>query len=368
MKKKTKWLNDSSFITPISPACKMCADGSKMVVLITGLCPAKCFYCPLSIEKIGKDRIYADEWQLSNEKDTDKLIKESKLIEATGAGITGGDPLFVWERTKKYITLLKTNFGKNFHIHLYTSGIKNGEHIEELVSAGLDEIRFHPAPKNWNDMDKSPIAETIKNSIETGCDVAIEIPVIPDMENEIFSLIKWANNIGIKWINLNELEFSETNAEELKKKGYTVKDDISSAVKGSQETALKVLNLVSKNNFKTGVHYCSSSFKDGIQLRNRIKRRAKNIAKKYETITDDGTLIKGIICAKSSPNVLYQSIKKEFDIEEDLISLDKDRVEIALWILEEISPILIKRGIECFMIEEYPTADRLEVERTPLPL
>lgn len=369
MKKVFQWLNESSYTEPLSPGCKMCAEGSKMVVLITGLCPANCFYCPLSLEKTGKDRIFADEWELDDEEDVEKLLKEAELIEATGAGITGGDPLVVWGRTKKYIELLKNHFGSKFHIHLYTSGTKNGGHIEELVSSGLDEIRFHPLPKHWSDMGESPIVDTIKNAVKTNCDVAIEIPVIPDMENEIFSLIKWAENIGINWINLNELEYSETNSEKLNKKGYTVKDDISAAVKGSQDTAAKVLEMVAENDFKTGVHYCSSSFKDGIQLRNRIKRRANNIAKDYETITDDGTLIKAVIYTKDMPlEELYTLLKKEFKIKDRYIFLDRNRIEIALWILEEIAPALIKRGFECFMIEEYPTADRLEVERTPLPL
>jgi len=217
-------------------------------------------------------------------------------------------------------------------------------------------------------MDESPITDTITNAVKTNCDVAIEIPVIPDMENEIFSLIKWAENIGINWINLNELEYSETNAEELNKKDYTVKDEISAAVKGSQGTAIKVLEMVSQNDFKIGVHYCSSSFKDGIQLRNRIKRRAKNVAKDYEIISEDGTLIKGVIYTKSSLKDLFHFIKNEFNVDGNLIFLDKNRIEIALWILEEIAPILIKCGVDCFMVEEYPTADKLEVERTPLPL
>jgi len=367
MNKKINWLNESFYSEPLSPACRMCADGSKMVVLITGLCPADCYYCPLSLEKIGKDRIFADEWELSNEEDVEKLLKEARYIKATGAGITGGDPLIVWQRAKNYIKFLKKNFGQKFHVHLYTSGIKNTEHIEELIDAGLDEIRFHPMPKNWIDMEKSPISDIIKKIVKIGCDVAIEIPAIPDMENETFSMIKWADNIGIKWINLNELEYSETNADKLNKKGYTVKDDLSSAVKGSQETAIKIFKMCSKHNFKAGVHYCSSSFKDGIQLRNRIKRRAKNVAKDFEIITDEGTLIKGILYAKTSLYELYKSIKKEFCIGDNLIFLDKNRIEIAPWILEEIAPKLAKRGIECFIVEEYPTADRLEVERIPFP-
>lgn len=367
----TPWLKESQYIAPLSPACKMCARGTKMVLLITGLCAAKCFYCPLSKRKSGKDRIFVNEWELENEDDTDKLIKESEYIEATGAGITGGDPLLVWERTKKYITLLKDTFGSDFHIHLYTSGNKNYEQINELVSAGLDEIRFHPLPRFWNNMIVSPTYKSIKNALETNVDIAIEIPAIPGMEKEIFSLVSWADDVGIKWINLNELEFSETNADELIKKGFTVKDDISAAVQGSQESAYWIILRTLGEDFEIGVHYCSSSFKDGIQLRNRIKRRAENIAKDFEVITDEGTLLKGIIYSqKGSLKNLYNFLKQEYKIKDKKIyfNKEKNRIEIPIWILEKIATNLKKQGFECYLVEEYPTADALEVEKIPLPL
>jgi hypothetical protein len=226
MKTVKNWFEESVFTRPISPGCKMCAQGSKLVVLVTGLCPASCFYCPLSFRKSGKDRIFADEWELENEKDTDKLFMEAEYIGAEGAGITGGDPLIVWERTAKFIKLLKEEFGDSFHIHLYTSGIKNGDHIEDLVSAGLDEIRFHPIPNLWNKMEKNPIANYIKDAVKTGIDVAIEIPSIPDMDNEMIELIYWANSNCLNWVNLNELEFSEKNAENLIIRKFDVKDEI----------------------------------------------------------------------------------------------------------------------------------------------
>jgi len=47
---------------------------------------------------------------------------------------------------------------------------------------------------------------------------------------------------------------------------------------------------------------------------------------------------------------------------------DRNRLEIALWVLEKIATGLKRQGYDCYMIEEYPTADRLEVERSPLPL
>ena len=60
----------------------------------------------------------------------------------------------------------------------------------------------------------------------------------------------------------------------------------------------------------------------------------------------------------------------EFKIPDEFIFLnkEKDRIEIGLWILEKIAYQLKNRGLLCYMVEEYPTADALEVERIPLPL
>ena len=59
-----------------------------------------------------------------------------------------------------------------------------------------------------------------------------------------------------------------------------------------------------------------------------------------------------------------------YDIDADyiVINKEKNRIELGLWILEKIAADLKKQGFECYMVEEYPTADTLEVERIPLPL
>jgi len=368
MKKVKTWLNESFYTNPLSPACKMCAEGSKLVLLVTGLCNAKCFYCPLSRKKFGNDVIYADEWKLDNEEDTDKIFKEAKYINAKGAGITGGDPLVVWKRTVKYIKILKENFGKKFHIHLYTSGVINTKYIPDIVSAGLDEIRFHPNPSNWNNMDKGPCRNVIINTVNLGLDTAIEIPSLPDKKDDIISLIKWADSVGVRWINLNELEFSETNAEKIIKKGYTVKDDVSAAVKNSQQTAI---DIISNLDLGIGLHYCSSSFKDGTQLRNRIKRRAESIANEFDIITEEGTILKGIITSKDKKlEEIKKILIKDYKVDNKHIIVDKqrNRVQINLKIIEKISEDLKKRNIESFLVEEYPTADGLQVEKIPFPL
>jgi hypothetical protein len=371
MKKIIPWLNDSVYTAPLSPACSMCAQGSKMVILATGRCPANCFYCPLSLKKKGNDRIFADEWELDNKNDTKKLVQEAEYIDATGAGITGGDPLIVWKRVKKYILFLKEMFGSTFHIHLYTSALKNGDKILDLISAGLDEIRFHPLPSFWHQMNNNPITTWIQKAKATGIDVALEIPVLPDKEEAIFSLLRWAEEHELQWVNLNELEYSESNFEYLDNMKYCIKNDISAAVKGSQETARHIISRVYTENLTLGVHYCSVSFKDGIQLKNRIKRRAFNIAKEYEVITEEGTLLKGAIYMSETPLIhLYSVLKNEYNVSENLLFIDteKNRIEIGLWILEKIAQQLSTNGYMCYLVEEYPTTDRLEVERIPLPL
>jgi pyruvate formate-lyase activating enzyme-like uncharacterized protein len=371
MKKITPWLHDSTYIAPLSPACRMCAKGEKMVVLVTGLCSTKCFYCPLSFKKGGTDRIFADEWELDNERDTEKLVREAEYIDAAGAGITGGDPLVVWQRVKTYITLLKRTFGESFHIHLYTSALKNADHLHDLVTAGLDEIRFHPFPHTWSNMDASPIKKTIGQMTDSSADVAIEIPVLPKKDKEIFSLISWADQQGLQWVNLNELEFSERNCDDFLSRGYHVKNSISAAVKGSQETAGKIIKMIQKENLTIGVHYCSVSFKDGVQLKNRIMRRAKHIATPYDVITKEGTLIKGVIYPSDRTlESLLSLLQRTNKIPSRLLHLDyeKERIEIAAWMLEKIGSQLTKQGYRCYIIEEYPTADRLEVERTPIPV
>ena len=370
MAKSYHWLHQSRYLPPLSDACRMCANGSKMVILITGLCPAQCYYCPLSKAKQNKDIIFADEWQLSDEGDIDVLITEAKLINATGAGITGGDPLIVAQRTIAYISLLKKSFGEDFHIHLYTAGLKNTDSIEDMVNVGLDEIRFHPEPKQWKNMNLSPLGSVIKNTTKLPVKTAIEIPVIPGKHDDIINLINWADQQQVDYINMNELEFSEQNETALYKKGFDIKNDLSAAVKESQETAYFVLNHFEKHTVTIGIHYCSSSFKDGVQLSNRVKRRAQNIATSRDIITDEGTILKGIIEPsqnKTLPDIeIFLKSKLELSKKEFWTNKNKQRIEIHPDLLKQNATTLIKYGSKCYIIEEYPTADHLEVERTPI--
>jgi uncharacterized protein len=351
---KIRRMQAGSFYSGELPVgCIQCKKGAKMVLLVTGRCRRSCYYCPLSERKKGKDVIFANERPVAADAD---IVDEARSIAAEGSGITGGDPLDVMERTLHYIGLLRKEFGAGHHLHLYTCTIDRKK-FQALAEAGLDELRIHPPVDTWGRLGDEGIEEAVKG---LGIPVGFEVPAIPGKEAELESLIDFADQIGLDFVNLNELEFSPTNAEALNERGFEVSDDVSSAVKGSAAMARRLL----KKERRVTVHFCSSSFKDVVQLRNRIKRRARRVASKRDLVTDEGLLIKGII-ENVDPLQLAERLRTEFGVPPAMMFPDPDRrrLEVAPWILEELCPEL---GLECYIIEVYPTADALEVERRPL--
>ncbi len=327
-----------------------------MVLFVTGVCSFHCFYCPVSDEKMYKDVVFADEKRVTKDED---VLEEAHAIRATGAGITGGDPLDAVDRTCRYIRLLKAEFGPGFHTHLYTMST-DAEKIRQLAEAGLDEIRFHVPPGLWARAATSAYVPASRLARSLGMTVGIEIPLIPEREADLVRLLEWAEAERLAFVNLNEMEFSEANFPRMKVHGYEMKHELSYGVKGADPVALRILG----RRWATTVHYCTSGYKDGWQLRSRIKRRAENVARRWEVVTEDGTLVKGIV-EGSDLQRLMKDLERSHRVPGDLMGFDgaRKRLEIAPWILEEIAPTLHRPA---FLVEEYPTADGLEVERTRL--
>ena len=279
---KTKYYSWKS--GKLADGCKFCVRGRKLVLFVTGICSKNCWYCPLSEQKKNKDVVFANEWKTSNPKE---IIKEAELCSALGAGITGGDPLLRIERTVKYIRLLKRHFGKKFHIHLYAP-LNNitKQKLKKLYNAGLDEIRVHPdfhSRKNW---------EQIKTIREFDWVVGMEIPAIPGLRTETKQMIGYFSEY-ISFLNINELEQSDTNLAGMQKRGLKTKGVIDYGIKGSHELAMDLLNYA-KDKVKN-VHYCTTKLKDAVQLATRIKIRAKNYAQPFDKVTKEGLLVRGVI-------------------------------------------------------------------------
>ncbi len=363
----------------MAKGCLQCVKGRKLVLFITGLCPQKCFYCPVSEQKFSKDIVFANEWQISDIDNPLELFYEAQITSAKGAGITGGDPLAKVERCCKYIKLLKKKFGKSFHIHLYTPlMLVTEENLRKLHSAGLDEIRFHP------NLDDNSLWHKLVMAKKFDWDIGIEIPAIPRYEEKTKKLIKYA--LGkVNFINLNELELSDTKIPHynLSSLGYKQKDSISYGVKGSKQMAIKMLRYAMS--LGLDAYFCTAKLKDSVQVGERIKLRAHHTALPYDIITNEGLLIRGCIYLQELfPSENYREKLKSADkktmikklvnakeifsrklgINKNLIFLDdkKFRLIISPMLLEEKSESIKNLGYIPAIVEEYPTADAMEID------
>lgn len=328
--------------------------GAKLVLFITGLCQKRCFYCPISEKRGGKDKSWANELLVKSPGD---IIEEAGRMRALGAGVTGGDPAVRLKRTIDYIGLLKEHFDP-FHVHLYTAHPLDKRELKRLKGAGLDELRFH--------LLDSAIWDSVDEAVSLGIETGVEIPAIPGEEEKIIEIARRLKEAGGSFLNLNELEFSETNTQAFKKRGYELKFELSYAVAGSEETAKNAQKALVDLDLL--VHYCSSGFKDGVQLKERLKRTAKNIKRDFEEVSTEGLLLKGVIVPRSSKTdlgIFRKELIEAFEIPENLIAVDtlKKRIETTQEIAQALSRNI---ALKCFLVEEYPTGDRLETDVIPL--
>lgn len=367
---KTSW---GSFYTgTLSRGCQQCIAGEKLVVLVTTECSSNCFYCPLSIERKSSPYSYVNERPILNLSD---LQKEASLMDAQGAGMTGGDPVESHSilRTLEYTRFLRKTFSDDFHIHLYTRGKElSGEILTKLV-ANIDELRFHV-------MNLKTDFTQVELALQFDIDVGIEVPIIPtkgiDYYRELitrFSLILPKSD-QFYFINLNELEVAETNYRNLLAHNLKVNSENESAIKGSSELGKNIVEWAA-NNSEIPVHFCPLTTKDSIQLPNRLFRIANKVQLPSDVVIsegpDKGLLLRGIIKSPSKDlDLIRHILVTKIQIPEDLLHIDQERDQILTnaALLDEMKERIRKifPDIVLGIIEEYPTYDRLQTTFFPL--
>ncbi|MEM4823823.1 MAG: radical SAM protein [Zestosphaera sp.] len=266
------------WIGKLPEGCNLCIKGLKSVFFVTGACNEKCFYCPISNSRRGKTNAYLNEVLVSGKND---IVLEVLASGSRGVGITGGDPLLAIDYVIEVIRTLKKVLGKSFHIHMYTTGGNlKAEHLDRLSDAGLDELRIHvTGPYSW-----SALKLALDHSFNTG----IENPAIPD-SSKLRDLVREGYRLGVQFINLNEMEVSESNYAGILSKGFKINPD-GLTVSGSREAALQVMNWVLEEGTTLNIHYCPARFKDKYQYRRRLIKRFKRTRLPYEIISREGTV------------------------------------------------------------------------------
>jgi len=146
----------------------------------------------------------------------------------------------------------------------------------------VDEIRLHPPHECWNTILDTDYLRSAKRAKEMGFDIGIEVPALPGLELLIPALPY------LDFLNINELEWGETNAYAMRERGFELTDELHNAIEGAKGWAEELCR-------HDKVHWCSSAFKDSVQLRERLKRIAENTARPFDEITPDGTIVYGVL-------------------------------------------------------------------------
>lgn len=315
-----------------------------MVLFVTGRCDRSCWYCPLSSERKGKDAVFANEHRIES---PGQMIREAEAMSALGTGVTGGEPLLCIDRVIKYCHALKEHFGKAHHIHLYTAKAPSEKNL--LALKGLvDEIRLHPPRECWEDILATDYIHAARRAKELGFDIGIEVPALPGLKYLIPALPY------LDFLNINELEWGETNADAMRMRGFELADGVHNAVEGAREWADELCK-------SEKVHWCSSSFKDSVQLRERLKRIAQNTARPFDEVTDDGTVVYGVLEPDAGAMATCTDHCRK-ELGDDYYAACGDHIEVAWWELQELGQHLAGKK---YVIERYPNGGII-VEVTPL--
>ena len=165
--------------------------------------------------------MFANERRCSN---FDEVIEEGRAMKATGTGITGGDPMLDFDKTVEAVKALKAAFGSEHHIHCYTSIPIKPEQATELGEAGLDELRFHLL-----DLSIERYLESVTAADKAGICVGIELPAEPDKEEKLLALLEELNDSPVQFLNLNELEITVGNQENMDVRGFNLAGGITAA-------------------------------------------------------------------------------------------------------------------------------------------
>lgn len=327
----------------LSRGCILCHQGAKLVLFVTGRCHRTCWYCPLSSERKGTDTVYA------NDRPVDipgQIIEEAENMSALGTGVTGGEPLLCLDKVTAYCRLLKDHFGPEHQIHLYTAKAPTDGDLAAMQGL-VDEIRLHPPQECWDKIAETEYIVSAQHAKAMGFDIGIEVPALPGLEHLAAALPY------LDFLNINELEWGDTNAYAMRERGYELADDLHNAIEGARGWAEELCR-------HEKVHWCSSAFKDSVQLRERLKRIAGNTARPFDEITDDGTIVYGVVELNGTPGVQIAALKQ--GLEPESYEVFPDRIELAWWLLTEYDGRL---DGNTYVIERYPNGGMI-VEMTPV--
>ncbi len=306
--------------------CQVCLDGGRLILTLGERCPKQCFYCSNPSER--SDRSTADDFILHDPADA---LRVADTTPTTSLCLTGGEPTWYLDRALDHIRRFRRALGPAFHVHFFTGrGRLARPYLSQLHAAGVNEIRFH--------VSSTAEMTGVRRALEFQWDVAVEVPALPEpLAAVTLDIVQASIEFGVAFVNLHELLYMATRPFEKRaqRHGWEVESplhikipsrkrrapgllpaDVACrygmpryAIKGSKSTGLRALELPGAGE-RTTVHLCTAASKYFIQVPQRLAGRAAGLARPYEQVTPDSTLLHVLIStdAAASARALSETL------------------------------------------------------------
>lgn len=247
----------------VSDACAACRRAvDSYTGFVSLMCHRDCYFC----FNPNQDNF---ETYARRKKDWKKELNQIYAVkkDLRHIALTGGEPLLHKEDMIAYFQEAR-RLWPEIYMRLYTSGDLLDESVlSALQKTGLNEIRFSLKLE-----DTPECMERVYENMALARDyipsVMVEMPVLPDAEEEMRRILDRLEALGIFGINLLEFCFPFNNAEEFRRRGYALRYPPYKTlynfwyagglpVAGSELLVLKLLQYAAGKKYHLNVHYCS---------------------------------------------------------------------------------------------------------------
>jgi len=244
----------------ISISCVACLRNKINHVRPVDYCNCKCDFCYY----YGKGHDIIPKWaylesmmRRNLDKDELKLMFQKQVFgKAKAIGWLNGEPLLVMEKMKPIMKLISDN---ETYQYLYTNGVyANETNLKKLADWGLNEIRF-----NLQATDFSPdVLSNMENACKIIDNVCIETPIYSKSFNNFVKYIGKILQMGIKQINMPELQINGYNLNLFKKEGpiYRHRRGYVSPI-SSRHKVYDLIEMAIKNEWDVIINDCSNDTK-----------------------------------------------------------------------------------------------------------
>lgn len=196
----------------IQRAVSIVLKEKKLLFTMTFKCDFKRFYCSVPSEFRNTEKMMVGNIPVKDIDEAFEHIKKYKCV-----AISGGEPLI---HVDKVLNIIKRAKDNNIYTYLFTDGGSRGRLtlslLNKLADAGLDEIKMSTKLKDEKTLLFDPY-KIVKNS---PIPIHAEIPMLPNLVNEIYDFTLKLNDVGVSHLLLDQLESTTSNASEILKRGF----------------------------------------------------------------------------------------------------------------------------------------------------